>query len=115
MVFKPSTVIPIKVDGVTLPENVISRIISFALLYAILAALGFMAMSAIGLEPITALSSVLATIGNVGPGFGMVGAMENYAFIPPVGKGVLIFLMVAGRLEIFTLLVLFMPSFWRWR
>ncbi len=115
MVFKPNTVIPIKVDGVALPESVISRIISFALLYAILAALGFMAMSAIGLEPITALSSVIAAIGNVGPGFGMVGALENYAFIPPLGKGVLIFLMVAGRLEIFTLLVLFMPSFWRWR
>ncbi len=115
MVFKPNTIISIKVNGMVLPENVISRIISLTLLYAVLAAGGFMIMSGIGLDPITALSSVIATIGNVGPGFGMVGAAENYAFIPPIGKGVLALLMLAGRLEIFTILVLFMPSFWRWR
>jgi len=103
------------VDDNTLPDNIVSRIISLALLYAILSAAGFMVMSAIGLEPITALSSVVACIGNVGPGFGMVGAVENYAFIPSTGKAVLIILMLAGRLEIFTILVLFMPSFWRWR
>jgi trk system potassium uptake protein TrkH len=115
MVFKPNTVIPIKVDENTLPDNIISRIISLTLLYVILAAAGFMVMSAIGLEPITAFSSVLACIGNVGPGFGGVGAIENYAFIPLVGKSVLILLMLAGRLEILTIMVLFMPSFWRWR
>lgn len=115
MVFKPNTVVPIKVDDSTLPDNIVSRIISLALLYIILAAAGFMVMSAIGLEPITALSSVMACIGNVGPGFGGVGAIENYAFIPGEGKAVLIMLMLAGRLEIFTILVLFTPSFWRWR
>ena len=74
-----------------------------------------MVMSAIGLEPCYSISSVIACIGNVGPGFGMVGAVENYAFIPFAGKAVLILLMLAGRLEVFTILVLFMPSFWRWR
>ena len=72
-------------------------------------------MSALGLDNLTALSSVTASLGNVGPGLGMVGPAENYFFIPPLGKGVLIFCMLAGRLEIFTLLVLFTPAFWRWR
>ncbi|MDD2472012.1 MAG: TrkH family potassium uptake protein [Dehalococcoidales bacterium] len=115
MVFKPNTVIPIKVEENPLPDNIVSRIISLALLYIVLIAAGFMVMSAIGLEPVTAISSVVACIGNVGPGFGMVGAVENYAFIPFAGKAVLILLMLAGRLEVFTILVLFMPSFWRWR
>jgi trk system potassium uptake protein TrkH len=115
LVFKPNTIIPLKVDGITLPENLISRVISLTLLYALLLSTAFMIMSAIGLEPITALSSVVACLGNVGPGFGMVGPVDNYAFIPATGKSVLIVCMLAGRLEIFTILVLFVPSFWRWR
>ena len=55
LVFKPNTVMPIKVDGKTLPANIISRIISLVLLYIFLAAAGFMVMSALGLEPVTAL------------------------------------------------------------
>ncbi len=115
MIFKPNTITAVRIDKEVLAEPVISRIISLTLLYAILSAGGFMIMSGLGLDPVTAISSVFATISNVGPGFGMVGATENYAFIPPIGKGTLCLLMLAGRLEIFTLLVLFMPSFWRWR
>jgi trk system potassium uptake protein TrkH len=72
-------------------------------------------MSGLGLDNITALSSVVASLGNVGPGLGMVGPAENYAFIPPLGKGVLMFCMLAGRLELFTLLMLFTHAFWKWR
>lgn len=115
LVFKPNTVIPIKIEGATLPDSIVSRVLSLTLLYTVLLGGAFMIMSAIGLEPITAISSVVACLGNVGPGFGLVGPVANYAFIPPVGKVVLILCMLAGRLEIFTILVLFMPSFWRWR
>jgi len=72
-------------------------------------------MSAVGLDQVTALSSVLATLGNVGPGLGLVGPMSDYAFIPPVGKIVLTICMLVGRLEVFTVLMLFAPSFWKWR
>jgi len=115
IIFKPNTIIPIKVNESPLPDNIISRSISLALLYVMLAGAGFIVMSSISMEPLTALSSSIACLSNVGPGFSMVGAAENYAFIPIAGKVVLIFLMVAGRLELFTILVLFMPSFWRWR
>jgi len=60
-----------------------------------------------------AVSSVAATLGNVGPGFGSVGPLSNYAAVPDGGKLVLIVCMLMGRLELYTLLVVLMPSFWK--
>ena len=115
LAFKPRAVIPLKIGGGIVPEGVVSRIIGLAILYVVTLFISFMIMSGLGLDSTTALSSVAASLGNIGPGLGQVGPMENYAFIPPVGKGVLLFCMLAGRLEIFTLLMLFTPAFWRWR
>ena len=115
LAFNPRAVIPLKVGGSVIPESVTSRIISLAILYFVTLVACFLIMSGLGLDNITALSSVTASLGNVGPGLGAVGPADNYAFIPPVGKGVLIFCMLAGRLELFTLLMLFTRAFWRWR
>jgi trk system potassium uptake protein TrkH len=115
LAFNPRAVIPLKVGGSVIPESVTSRIISLAILYFVTLVICYLIMSGIGLDSITALSSVTASLGNVGPGLGAVGPADNYAFIPPVGKGVLIFCMLAGRLELFTLLILFTRAFWRWR
>ena len=70
-------------------------------------------MFCLGLDWVTATSSVVASLSSVGPGFGQVGPTQNYAFIHPLGKWILCFYMIAGRLEIFVLLTLFTPSFWR--
>lgn len=70
-------------------------------------------MAALGLDPLTAISSVAASIGNVGPGLGEVGPSANYFFVPALGKWILMFNMLAGRLEMFTVLVLLSPHFWR--
>ena len=115
LAFNPRAVVPLKIDGSIIPEGVTSRIISLTVLYFVVLAACFLIMSGLGLDMTTALSSVTASLGNVGPGLGLVGPMENYFFIPAVGKGVLIFCMLAGRLELFTLLMLFTPAFWRWR
>ena len=115
LTFNPRAVIPLKVGGSVISEGIISKIIGLVILYFAILIAGFLIMSAIGLDNLTALSSVTASLGNVGPGLGLVGPQENYFFIPPIGKGVLIFCMLAGRLELFTLLVLFSPAFWRWR
>ncbi len=116
LAFNPRAVIPLKIAGSTIPEGVTSRIIGLAILYFVTLVAGFLIMSALpDIDNITALSSVAASLGNVGPGLGMVGPVENYYFIPAVGKGVLIFCMLAGRLELFTLMMLFTPAFWRWR
>ena len=115
LAFNPRAVIPLKVGGNIIPEGVTSRIIGLAILYFVILVVCFLIMSGLGLDNITALSSVTASLGNVGPGLGDVGPAANYSFIPPVGKGVLIFCMLAGRLELFTLLMLLTPAFWRWR
>jgi trk system potassium uptake protein TrkH len=115
LAFNPRTVIPLKVGGSIIPEGVTSRIIGLAILYFATLVICFLIMSGLGLDNMTALSSVVASLGNVGPGLGMVGPAESYALIPPVGKGVLMFCMIAGRLELFTLFILFTPAFWRWR
>jgi len=70
-------------------------------------------MAALGLDIITAFSSVIACLANIGPGLGRIGSIENYAFIPEIGKLFLSFCMILGRLELFTVMALIMPAFWR--
>lgn len=117
--FNPRAVIPLKVGGNTLSESVISGIIGMSILYFAILIVGFLIMSAVGreagMDQITALSSVVATLGNVGPGLGLVGPTANYLWVPALGKITMIVLMLVGRLELFTILVLFTPSFWKWR
>ncbi len=115
LAFNPQAVIPIKVGGNVLSERVISGIIGMAALYFGTMIVGTLIMSALGLDIITALSAVLATLGNVGPGLGLVGPAASYALIPAGGKVVLIICMLAGRLELLTAFSLLAPSFWRWR
>ena len=115
LAFNPKAVLPLKVGGSALSEKIVSAIIGTAILYFITLITAFLIMSALGLDHVTALSSVFATLGNVGPGLGLVGPGTNYLFIPPLGKVVLIVCMLAGRLELLTILVLFTPSFWKWR
>lgn len=113
MAFNPHAVIPLKIGDTVMPEKTVSRIMSLTILYLAILWGGFLVMSALGLDIETALSSVVSAVSNIGPGLGGVGPYENFAWIPDIGKGVLIVLMLAGRLEFFTLLVLFVPSFWR--
>jgi len=115
LAFNPKVVIPIKLGGSVLSERVISGIIGMAVLYFATIIVGFLIMSALGLDHTTALSSILATLGNVGPGLGLVGPAVDYALIPAAGKVTLIICMLAGRLELLTVFSLLAPSFWRWR
>ena len=76
-------------------------------------ALSTVLLAATGVDFLTSLGAVAATIGNIGPGFGMVGPVENFAQIPCLGKWLLTWCMLLGRLEIYTLIILFVPEFWR--
>ncbi len=113
--FSPRLVMPLKVGGDSVPEPMISAIVGMSLLYVLALVGGFLTMSALGLDAITAFSAVAATVGNVGPGLGTVGPTLHYAFIPDVGKLVLAGLMLIGRLEFVTVLALVSRSFWQWR
>ena len=88
-------------------------ILVFFTSFIILFASGAIFMAALGLDLITAATSVAACLGNIGPGLARVGAVENYAHIPSLGKVFLAFSMMLGRLELGTILVLLVPDFWR--
>jgi trk system potassium uptake protein TrkH len=70
-------------------------------------------MAATGMDLVSSGGAVIATLSNIGPGLGTVGPADNFAHVPAFGKGVLILCMLLGRLELFTVLVLIFPSFWR--
>jgi trk system potassium uptake protein TrkH len=107
----PSAEVPIKLDRKIVPDQVVYAIGGFFSVYIGLTVILTFLMMGTGLDAVTALSAVAACINNAGPGLGAVHA--NVATVTPFGKQVLIFAMLAGRLEIFSLLVVFTPGFWR--
>ena len=110
--FHPHGVFPIKIGDKPVPENAVSNVVVFIAFYILIFLFGVLAMAGLGLDIDTSIGAVAATLGNVGPGIGSVGPTENYAHLPILGKWVLSFLMLTGRLEIFTVLVLFTRHFW---
>ncbi len=110
-VIHPNAVIPIKVGQKTLPNSVIDSVWGFFAAYVAVFSLFLLILMFTGEDQITAFSAVAACMNNLGPGLGAVGA--NYAAISDTAKWVLAVAMLLGRLEIFTLLVLLTPAFWR--
>ena len=90
-----------------------SSIWGFFVLYLGVFVISAMIMAFLGLDIISAFSSVAACIFNIGPGLGMVGPVKNYFAVPLAGKWILIFCMLLGRLEIYTVMVLLIPEYWR--
>ncbi len=109
----PQAVLPIRLDHRVVPEGIMRNVLSFIVLYIGLIGAGTLVMGFLGLDLLSAFSATFSCVGNVGPAFGTFGPTENYTHVPAVGKWVLALLMMAGRLEIFTVLVLFAPGFWR--
>ena len=109
----PRAVKHVKLGGQIVKPEVLSGIWGFFVLYLGLFVLASLVMSALGVDVLTAFASVAACIGNIGPGLGTVGPAENYAHIPVLGKWVLLFCMILGRLEIYTVIILLVPEFWR--
>jgi len=109
----PHAVRPIKLGGKPVPADVLNSIWGFFILYIILFFLAVIAVSANGLDVITSFASVAATIGNVGPGLGLVGPVNNYLSVPDPSKWILIFCMILGRLEIYTVIIMLVPAYWR--
>lgn len=113
LVMQPQAVLRVKVGQKYIGNDVLRAMLSFVLLYLLVLLAGFLALIPFVPDMITAGSAAIACIANVGPGFGAVGPGGTYAAIPPAGQGVLMVLMLAGRLELYTLLAIFMPAFWR--
>jgi trk system potassium uptake protein TrkH len=103
--------VPIKVGNRAVPERVVDAVWGFFSIYIALFALMMLILMGTGLDQVTAFSAVAANITNLGPGLGDV--TDNFSGISDLAKWVLMFAMLVGRLEVFTLLVLFSPAFWR--
>ncbi len=108
----PHAVIPVRLGGKPVSAQTLMDIQGFLLLYVGVFLVASWAMSLLGLDFVTSFSSVISTLGNIGPGVGSVGPTENYAHIPWPGKWILSFLMLIGRLELYTVLVIFSQHFW---
>lgn len=109
----PNAIIPVRFNQKTVDRHVIYNVLAFFVIYLIIFALSIIVMTFMGLDFETSVGSVAASLGNIGPGIGGVGPVENYAAIPLIGKWFLAFLMMIGRLELFTVLILLSPAFWK--
>ena len=109
----PHAITTVKLGGKAVPQEILSSIWGFFILYLAIFVASAMIMASLGLDIISAFSSVAACIFNIGPGLELVGPVKNYLAVPLLGKWVLIFCMLLGRLEIYTVFVLLMPAYWR--
>lgn len=112
-ILHPRAIVPLKLNGSVVAPRIMTHIIIFLLLYLAIFVIGSVIVSAMGLDFNTAIGAVATSLGNVGPGIGGVGPVDNFAWLPYSVKFFLSFLMLLGRLELFTILVLFTPYFWK--
>jgi trk system potassium uptake protein TrkH len=109
----PSAIVRTRFNGSILDQNIIYNISGFFILYMLLFALGALVFSYLGLDFKSAFGVSAASLGNVGPAIGEFGPSFNYAHLPNIGKWWASFLMLLGRLELFTVLILLTPFFWK--
>lgn len=112
-IIHPNAIIPVRINGKGVPPEIISNTLAFVVFYMLITIASTVVISALGYDLESSIGAVAATLGNIGPGIGRVGPIENYAHFPAFGKWFLSFLMLIGRLELFTVLVLFSPAFWK--
>lgn len=109
----PKAVIAIRIGDRPVPEDTVEGIMGFVLLYIAVFAVTSLFLMSQGMDILSGTAAVAATLGNVGPGFGMVGPTSTYAGLTMATKLMLSFCMLLGRLELYTILALFVPSFWK--
>ena len=110
---QPQAVLSVRMGGKSLDDPLVLSIFAFLILFFLVVVAGIFAMLPLAPDAATAISSVISSISNTGPGFAAIGPTLDYSAIPSAGKIILSLLMLAGRLELYTLLALLVPAFWR--
>jgi trk system potassium uptake protein TrkH len=110
---RPRLMLQTKLGNVPVADGILHEILAFFFIYIMLFAIGALVVMATGPDVLTSLAAAAASLGNIGPGLAKVGPLENYAFLHPVAKWTLSLLMLAGRLELLTIMVMVSPSFWK--
>lgn len=109
----PHAIVSVRLNNEVIPRDVAMNILGFFILFMFIFAAGVFSLTALGVDLLTSLGAVIACLGNIGPGLNLVGPTDNYDHLPELGKWLLSFFMLIGRLELFTVVVLFSPSYWR--
>ncbi|MGD8307297.1 MAG: TrkH family potassium uptake protein, partial [Ignavibacteria bacterium] len=109
----PRAIIPVRFNGKGVSPEIISNVQAFFIFYIGITVFGSIILSFLGLDFVTSAGAVATCIGNVGPGIGAVGPVNNFADLPDISKWILSTFMLLGRLELFTVLLIFTPSFWK--
>jgi trk system potassium uptake protein len=109
----PRGIFTLRISGDSVPKAIIFSISGFFFLYIFMLLITSLVVASSGEDLLTSFTTALATVGNIGPGFGKIGPTENYAFFPAYVKWFLSFAMLVGRLELYTVLILFTPRFWK--
>ncbi len=112
-ILHPRSISQIRVDNTVVSDNLSRNIMGFIALYILVFTISSTFLAMLGVDMTTAVGSVAACLGNIGPGFGTVGPTENFGHIAPIGKWILSLCMLLGRLEIYTVIILFVPEFWK--
>ncbi len=108
----PSAIIPVRFNGHAVKREITFKVLAFMIIYLAIFATGTVVVSALGVDFISSLGATATCLGNIGPGIGSVGPVDNFFHLPQAAKWFLSFIMLLGRLELFTVLILFAPSFW---
>ena len=109
----PHAIIPVKFNKRSVDSKIVTNVLAFFMLYFIIFGVSTIIFTLLEPDLESAMGAVATSLGNIGPGLGNVGPAENFLHISSVGKWFLAFLMLLGRLELFTILVLFSPTFWK--
>lgn len=109
----PNAIIPVRYNNKTVREHIVYNIIAFFVLYMLLFIIGALGLGAMGLDFVSAIGGAASSLGNVGPALGSLSPVDNFNSLPDIGKWWCGFLMLAGRLELFTVLILLTPYFWK--
>jgi len=109
----PNAIVPVRYNNKTVSQDIVFNIMAFFILYLLMFALGALVFGILGLDYMTALGGAASSLGNVGPAFGSISPVNNYNILPVAGKWWSAFLMLLGRLELFTVMILFTPYFWK--
>ncbi|WP_044207548.1 TrkH family potassium uptake protein [Flammeovirga sp. OC4] len=108
----PTAIIPVRFNNKAVKGGITFNVLAFIMAYFLIFGLGILVLSALGVDLMTAIGAVATSLGNIGPGIGSVGPVDNFAHLPDAVKWVLSFLMLLGRLELFTVMIIFTPYFW---
>lgn len=109
----PNAVLPVRYNGKSISKEIVFNILGFFILYMLSFIIGAVVLASLGLDLVTALGGAASSLGNIGPAFGALGPVNNFDVLPAAGKWWCSFLMLIGRLELFTVLILLTPFFWR--